>query len=287
MPGKLVPFLMAVLIGLTMLIGEPKIAWSSVFSYQIDLKAGGRIDIDREIGSLAESSAVKTQQIRGEGEIIKHETMRFAMGAMAIDEYIEWSTFEDALRNLTVTTRIDLCAPGVSAATNNYSSDDYDIARGDLISPYHPLVRSGDVGAASKTDQTWFVSISASPAHSAYLRSEFESACTSNVYFDRDDVPEGASKVSGWYAQSDSTWPGRDVFHHGSEFRGIYFDMMHHAYVSDGLTRRYTSMSSPFSTAIMEQSFEVAGMTEMWEEFNMMGLPAGRDATPVKWWNLF
>ncbi len=257
------------------------------FAYQIDARAGGRIDISREVGSYCITGAVKRETIRGEGSFTKHEVVRFAPGAMAIDHTIDWSTFEDAIRNLTVTSAIRLCAPGISTAANAYSNGDYAIQAGDYISPYHPLVRSGDVGASSITSQVWEVQVSPNPGHTAFIYSEFEAGHSGNVFYDRDDVPEAIEDRSGWFAQTDPHWPGRDVFHYGPYFRGNYFDIWQHLYTSDGTTRRNTSISSPFSHGRIVSDWTVDGMTEAWEELEMDNLPTGRLAVPVSWWYLF
>ncbi len=259
----------------------------SSFRYQIDVKAGGRIDVTREIGSYCITGAAKRQSIRGEGEYKLHEVVRFAPGGMAIEENIDWYTFEDAIRNLTVTSTIRLCAPGISTAVAAYSGGGYDIAAGDLISPHHPLVRSGDATVSGQSSQIWHVSVAPNPGHTAFIRSDFEAGYSGNIYYDKDDVPEDIEDRSGWYAQSDPNWPGRDVFHYGPYYRGYYFDMVQHLYTSDGTTRRFTDISSPFSNGRVYTSFEVKGVTEAWEELNMKNLPTGRLATPLSWWYLF
>ena len=72
----------------------------------------------------------------------------------------------------------------------------------------------------------------------------------------------------------------------GEDFVGNYFGIEQFAYTSGGVTKRYTSISSPFSHAYFMNDLTVTGMASITEAFTMGNLDEGT-AAATDWWDLF
>ncbi len=255
----------------------PVLAEGTRFSHTADYFMDGYIEIDKDIGDPCTTGASKNQTIRGYGQMTKSETLDIAPHIMALEDEIDWVTAEDAVRNLEVTSTIRLCARPLSAAAEVYEDEDYDIDAGDIISPYHPLVVAGLLNVTGKTQQIWGSSISANPGHVGSYASGFIAAYGPGPY------EPGYLEDYVW-AYDEETNTAAD---YGDRYVGNYFDIDQYIYTSDGESRRYISISSPFSYALTEELMEVIGMAEVTDEFYMDNLEPGPDAITLAWYELF
>lgn len=259
------------------------------FSHTIQFKVGGKITIDRKLGQACTSGAVKTQAVRGYGEMERTESVRIAPHIINIDEVTDWSTAEDAVQNLAVSTTIDLCARAMSTANQVYDEGDYNIQENDVIHTYHPLVVDGTISADRKTDQIWATFVSANPGEEGSHHSDFIAAYGpgpyEEMYGEMDELGEVTfydDDYRWWFDSSED-----DGIDRGDYYVGNYFEIDQYAYTSDGELSRYISMSSPFSGALLEEELEVTGMAEVRESFEMDNLEGGPKAITLAWYDLF
>ncbi len=275
----------------------PLVSPDQRFSHTIQFNIGGRITIDRELGHECTTGAVKRTRVRGYGDMTKSESVRIAGNIMAIDEKTDWTTADDAVRNLSVITTIELCHRPMSAAAATYSNDDYDIEQGDIINPYDPLVVRGTLGVSSLTRQLWSTYVSANPGEEASYQSDFIAAYGPGPYeelygavdpegrlyfYDEDYMWEYDPRVV--YHQRDNRLRG---YNRGDYYVGNYFNIDQYAYTSGGELSRFISISSPFTNALLEEDMIVIGMAEVRESFDMHNLEGGPKAVTLKWYDLF
>ena len=71
----------------------------------------GDIDITKQVGHLCNTGAEMKQVVEGEGEMTKVMDTNQVRGVLTVADDQDWVTAEDAVRNLTVTSAIELCAP--------------------------------------------------------------------------------------------------------------------------------------------------------------------------------
>jgi len=258
------------------------------FSHKADYLIDGMIEIDKQIGDPCTTGAAKYQTVRGYGRMTKSESLDIAPHIMAVEDTMDWTTAEDAIRNLEVTNTIDLCARPKSVAAEAYQDEDYDIEQGDVISPYHPLVVEGLLSVNSLTRQTWGNSAAPNPGHEGSYAADFIAAYGpgpreedgiigefgERIFFDEDYM---------WWFDNDE----EDGIDRGDRYVGNYFDIDQYLYTSDGETRRFISISSPFSTGLLTEEMEVIGMTEVTETFSMDNIEPGPDAITLAWYELF
>lgn len=133
------PYLLLVLTFLLLLtLAIPALAEDSTrFSHQAEYRIGGLINIDKKIGDPCTTGASKTQNITGYGDLTKSENIQIAHHIMALEDKIDWTTAEDAVRNLSVTSTIELCARPMSVAAETfedmiYGEDTYELVREEL-----------------------------------------------------------------------------------------------------------------------------------------------------------
>ena len=261
---------------------------STRFSHTADYRIGGLISIDKQIGDPCSTGAVKRQTIRGYGEMTKSETLEIDQHIMAVEDEMDWITAEDAVRNLEVISTIDLCAHPLSVAAEDYQDDQYDIEEGDVVSPYHPLVVDGLLNIRPKTSQIWGNAVTPNPGHVGGYHVDFIAAYGpgprevegiigqfgERIFFDEEYM--------WWF--DDTKKDGVDT---GDRYVGNYFDIDQYLYTSDGETRRFISISSPFSKALLIEEMLVIGMTEVTESFELDNLEPGPDAITFAWHELF
>lgn len=404
-------FSIALMILLLVAISAQGLAEGDVrFSHTASYDIGGFIDIDREIGDPCTTGASKRQTIKGYGEMIKAESIRIAPHIISIEDEMDWRTADDAVRNLSVTSTIDLCARPMSASAGNYIQDfsnlpdelfaeggtwtetawpyswgppstltgaliklashdiqvdkdtttieeileailnklgiddddvieeaiqelleyldldgqedenietllkaldldpegswwgvedtwtlrqdlfddpEYEIERGDLISPYHPLVVEGVIGITRKTTQEWGLYLSPNPGEEGKYEADFIAAYGPGPY--NENVYD--EEYRWWYDETKivehDNYMDIDHIEYGDRYVGNYFDIDQYAYTSDGETRRFISISSPFSHSIVEEQMEVIGMAEVKETFELDNLEPGPDAITLAWYELF
>ncbi len=293
-------FYISLIIVLTMLLSifsTPAFADDERFRHFIQYNIGGQISIDRELGHACTTGAVKRQRVRGFGEMTKTENVRIASNIIAIDEKTDWNTASDALRNLAVTTTIDLCNRPMSTAAEVYSLNGYDLEVGDIIHTYHPLVLSGDIEVNSATTQLWSTYISSNPGEEGSYHSDFRAAYGFGPYEaefgyrDRDGDIVFPDEDYMWFFDPEVIPPRRDDrldgYERGDYYVGNYFEIDQYAYTSGGEFARSISMSSPFTGVFLEEELSVLGMAEVREAFEMHNLEAGPDAITLRWYELF
>jgi len=261
---------------------------STRFSHTADYRIGGLIEIDKQIGYPCSTGASKRQTIRGYGEMTKSETLDIAQHIMAVEDEMDWITAEDAVRNLAVISTIDLCARPLSVAAEDYQDDQYDIKEGDVVSPYHPLVVDGLLRIRSKTSQTWGNAITPNPGHVGGYDVDFIVAYgpgpreVGGITGEFGEIIFFDEEYMWWF--DDTKEDGIDT---GDRYVGNYFDIDQYLYTSEGETRRFISISSPFSKALLIEEMLVIGMTEVTESFELDNLEPGPDAITLAWHELF
>jgi len=74
-------------------------------------KMDGSIDLEKQVGHLCNTGAEMKQTIKGEGVMDKVMDVAMQRWKVTVSDQNDWVTAEDAVRNLTVTSVIELCAP--------------------------------------------------------------------------------------------------------------------------------------------------------------------------------
>lgn len=257
------------------------------FRHDIQYLLDGRITIDRQVGYPCTTGAVKRQTVRGFGEMTKSESVRVAPHIMSIVEEADWRTADDALRNLSVVTTIDLCARAMSTAASVYEGDDFVIEEGDIIPRYHPLVVDGTIPVRSMTRQIWSTAVSSNPGEIGSYNVDFRAAYGPGPY----EEMYGQLDALGFrhFYEDDFRWWFDDdgKIDRGDYYVGNYFEIDQYAYTSDGEMSRFISMSSPFTGAYMVEDMRVTGMSEVRESFTMDNIDPGPKAITLAWYELF
>lgn len=301
-----------------MLLATPAIAENGPsISHTIRYDVSGFISIDRTLGHECSTGAVKNQTIVGYGDLLKWENVRMVPHIISHQDETSWNVPADAVRGLTVTTTIDLCARPMMTAAENYFdlpdvftaeqlefletasleelraiqralNDDRFIIEGDLISPYHPLVVEDLISVNPKTEQIWGTRITTTPGSEGFYEVDFRAA-----------YGPGPREVGGveiepgvviFYHPDQMWWfdsTKEDGYDKGRFYVGNYFHIDQHAYTSSGTMQRLISISSPFSFAYTYDNIRVTGQAEILEAFSMENLEAGRDARTLEWHDLF
>ena len=74
-------------------------------------KMDGSIDLEKQVGHLCNTGLEAKQTITGEGVMDKVMDVAMEQYVATVSDHMDWVTAEDAVRNLTVTSVIELCAP--------------------------------------------------------------------------------------------------------------------------------------------------------------------------------
>jgi hypothetical protein len=90
-------------------IAAPAFAQSMTWSTTYDMD--GSITLEKQLGHFCNTGAEMKQTIDGEGEMTKVMDSTQVAGKLTVSDQNDWVTAQDALRNLTVTSVIHLCAP--------------------------------------------------------------------------------------------------------------------------------------------------------------------------------
>ncbi len=265
-------------------------------------KLDGTIDLQKQVGHICNTGAEMKQTIEGEGEITKVMDTNQVAGKISVSDNNEWVTAPDAVNNLTVTSTIRLCAPAKHVYDDKNSDFDemkiphwwlYDAADPgvDTINPDGYVFDAGKFEPL--TDQVWAVQVEADPGFSGGLTQNFDAAygpyagAADYWYGSFDDEPGEA----WWYVDDEGNPvdPLVDGYHGiatGADYVGNFFNIDQMARTSQGTTRRYISISSPWSGAYLMEDMVVVGAAEIEESFEMDNIKAGADAIP-DWWKLF
>lgn len=155
------------------------------------------------------------------------------------------------------------------------------------------------------TDQVWAVQVEAEPGESGTLTQDLEAAYGAfggqaidphttvpdvwEGYLEFDDsageeadIPDWGDEYWFWQEDEDGIW---DVAV-GDDYVGNYFHIDQLASTSGGTTKRYISISSPWSHAFIEEDMTVVGESHIDESFVMDNIEPGAEAVP-DWWELF
>jgi len=261
--------------------------------YEMD----GIIDLQKQVGHICNTGAEMKQTIHGEGSMSKVMDTSQVAGKITVSDAQDWVTAPDAVRNLTVTSTIKLCAP----AKHVYDADGD--AHDGIAIPVSWLYGSKNPAEFEAeglgfnpdnfeplTDQVWAVQVEADPGFSGGLTQDFEAAygpwANHHGWLGDDDEPDDA----WWFVDGDGEQVGwEDAFQavgSGKDYVGNYFNIDQFARTSQGTVRRYIDISSPWSHAYLMEDMSVVGTSEITESFSMDNISPGADAVP-DWWDLF
>ncbi len=141
------------------------------------------------------------------------------------------------------------------------------------------------INVTDLTDQIWAVQVEAEQGMSGNLHQSFEAAYGPHEDQLWDGIGEDETvHKDGWTYATDAD--GYLVVDRGDDYIGNYFDIDQMARTSDGVTKRFIDISSPWSGAYLSEDMEVIGTTEIEEDFLMDNIAEGEAATP-DWWDLF
>lgn len=104
------------LILVALLFAASAFAQDSMF-HEAEYHMDGRIDFKQQVGDDQGTGAKRKQTIAGEGEMNKALQSVQISGKLTMEDTQDWTTAENAAQNLTVTSAIELCAPGMQEYT--------------------------------------------------------------------------------------------------------------------------------------------------------------------------
>ena len=281
----------ALVVIFTLALAAP--AFSQDMSYEATMKFDGDISFSMQAGHWCNTGAEMQQRISGQGSLEKALEVYMEEGMIAVDDANSWVTSPTAIRNLTVTTAIWLCAPpkyeyndgdGWAVAPFwNYNEDGvFDPALGGLYAD------ADESEFRAVSDQVWAVQVAANPGFSGQIDMAFEAANSNKL----SEAALGAGNAqrhdAAWLrgAPFAEDWPGYRPWSVGPWFPGSYFNIEQYSRTSSGTHRRHIDISSPYSHAYLSETMTVVGMSEVWEAFSMENLPAGNEVGAL-WWALF
>ena len=262
----------------------------------------GSISFSQQAGHFCNTGAEMQQRISGQGSLVKSKDVYMEEGIIVVSDNNDWVTAPDAIRNLSVTTAIKLCAPakhekrdedipngqnGQSTTRPWYTADLSDIyEEGGTI-----VDASADNNLRAVSEQIWAVQVVADPGYSGQIDMAFEAANSNWIELEAESKSDLESPYypyrSAWFESAGfADWPGYTVQKQGPWFVGSYFNIEQYSRTSQGTHRRYIDISSPWSHAYLSETMTVTGMSEVWEAFSMDNLTAG-DEVGVLWWKLF
>ncbi len=312
-------------------------------THNAEYKMDGTIDLMKQVGHLCNTGAELKQTIEGEGEMTKVMDTSQVRGVITVSDDQDWVTAPDAVRNLTVTSAIELCAPPKTMYTTTdhvyleadgdfpgwwfsdattgeltpamaYQGEETestlmdlivdDAIAGDLSADQLELLADGasafeilqvegsdefsSVTREALTNQIWAVQVEANAGYSGGLSQDFEAAYGP---YRTTHIPElqGVADTF-WFTDADGEYTtdfaDKVGFASGADYVGNYFNIDQFARTSDGTTRRFIDVSSPWSGAYLMEDMEVVGMAEIDESFAMSNVAPGAEAVP-DWWDLF
>ena len=299
-------------------------AFASI-EHEATYKWDGTISFSQQAGHYCNTGAEMQQTITGQGSMTKSKEVYMEEGMITVSDTNDWITAPNAVRNLTVTSAIKLCAPakhvfteeGEEALADFY--DDVESLIGPEFASYLASFKAGDPVPPElgylfdwessmnnilrslgfdeedlfKTDFQVAKPISEQiwavqvAADPGYSGNIHMSfeAANSNKMVANGDV-DGA--YNGFWLKDSiyEEWPGYSEQKQGPWFPGSYFNIEQFSRTSQGTHRRYIDISSPWSHGYLNEEMRVVGMSEVWEAFSMDNLPAG-DEVGSLWWKLF
>lgn len=139
-------------------------------------------------------------------------------------------------------------------------------------------------GKNNSGNQRWAVHVEAQPGESGSLKQNFESAHGPyDSDFSQGITDEIRSDAFGFMV--DDTGLLKIV--KGEDYIGNYFNIEQLVATSQGTTRRFINISSPWSGSYLYEDMQITGRSEISETFRMHNLgPGGIEEIP-KWWHFF
>jgi len=291
----------AVVVAITFVLAFATPVFAQDMTHSTEYKMDGSIDLEKQVGHLCNTGAEMKQVIEGEGEMTKVMDTSQVAGVLTVTDDQDWVTAEDAVRNLTVTSAIELCAPPKTV----YGGEDD--THEDVKIPIEALYFADNPGDevlenvfdpdefSELTDQIWAVQVEADPGFSGGLAQDFEAAYGPWAQHHGQEAlgveaDEDTASDHWWFVDEDGD-PSRDEEDivgtaAGDDYVGNYFNIDQFARTSQGTTQRYIDISSPWSGAYLYEDMTVVGTTEIDESFAMDNLEPGAEAVP-DWWDLF
>ena len=176
----------------------------------------------------------------------------------------------------------------------------YQIEEGDIVNPYNPLVIYEQVGIRGLTSQVWAIQIATDPGHTGALHNDLIAAYGPGPYealgVDGRGITWESTRTTPElriYIDEKYRWWYHGGYHPdaeirtGDEYVGNYFEIEQYANTTSGEMKRFISISSPFSYALLEENMEVVGAAEVREAFRMDNIEPGPNAVTFIWWDVF
>jgi len=300
---------LAVIVAVTFVLAFATPVFAQSMDHSTEYEMDGSIDLEKQVGHLCNTGAEMKQVIEGEGEMTKVMDTSQVAGVLTVDDEQDWVTAEDAVRNLTVTSAIELCAPPKTV----YGGEDD--THEDVKIPVEALYMAENFGINDEvgenedlledvfdpdefselTDQIWAVQVEADPGYSGGLDQSFEAAYGPWAQHHGQnalgvEADEDTASDHWWFVDEEGD-PAESAFDAvgtavGDDYVGNYFNIDQFARTSQGTTQRYIDISSPWSGAYLYEDMTVVGTTEIDESFAMDNLEPGAEAVP-DWWDLF
>lgn len=265
-----------------LLVASPVIAFSDTgFKHTTEYRIGGIVNISSATGQAFRTGAVRTQTIRGTGDVTKSQETKIAPYIMRIDDTTNWNTYVDAVRNLAVTTTINLSALPMSAAAHAYDTGTHTVQVGDILNPYHPPVIDGRILVTPLTRQIWHVQVKVERGHRGTYDTSFVAAYGPGPF--QAGTPEYKPEYS-WWIEDDN---GIRRIAYGDKYVGNYFWIEQYINTSGGETKRLIDISSAIHRTYYMENLHVSGSLMIREMFTMLNISHGPDAITFHWTDLF
>lgn len=279
---QLKPYISLLLVALLIiLLTAPAISANNIFTHSIAYRVSGFLNISSTAGEPCRTGAFRTQQIRGDGELRKSQLIKIAPYIMRVEDETDWATFSNAIRNLTVITKIQLCAPPMYTISEEDSvyrdTDHFVFDVGDLQSHLSSSLLTGTPIIHPKSDQLWRTSISTNPGHQGSYHARYIAA------YGPGPFEAGISD----FDQSSSWWPENNQIARGDYYVGNFFDIKQYIFTSSGDTKRLIDISSPDLNRYLFEELHITGYLTIREYFVMNNVRGGPDAITFHWSELF
>jgi len=111
----------AVVVAIVFVLAFAAPVFAQDMSHNAVYKMDGTIDIEKQVGHLCNTGAEMKQVIAGEGEMDKVMDVHMKRYVLTVDDKNDFVTADDAVRNLSVISVIELCAP----AKHEYDVTDF------------------------------------------------------------------------------------------------------------------------------------------------------------------
>ena len=103
--------LLYILMVVMLIVATASPIFAQDMTWSTDYNMNGNINLQKQLGHFCNTGAELKQTIDGEGAITKIMDSRQIAGKITVSDQNDWVTAENAVKNLTVTSVIHLCAP--------------------------------------------------------------------------------------------------------------------------------------------------------------------------------